>query len=407
MRRAIIAGSATFIAVFVTGSLFATLLQRADAGPDGDGPTPSAAPSSPEPEPADGIDAYLAWVPGGLPPAFAGRAGRLAGMQHVTVVAEDNVWMIASYDREGSVVDRPRAPYMIPIDAAAIDPEGYAELLPAEARATVAGLQPGEGLLGETSSMLRDLGPGGRMEFESGFQVTIVGIVPDELVGAAELVVDATTGAAIGVERKRYLLLQPAADRRPTASGLRERLVRLLPADLLYRTVQVRAPGRTLYLRMGDAVLAPSLIKLRFGEWSGRPDPSELGSIEIDPAWVERRIETVTVPILGEVTCHRKFVPQLQGAMRELEQEGLAATIHSFAGCFSARFVLSSPSASISHHSWGIAIDVNADTNRFARPPAQDARLVALMQRWGFTWGGDWIVPDGMHFEYLHRAPKV
>ena len=78
-------------------------------------------------------------------------------------------------------------------------------------------------------------------------------------------------------------------------------------------------------------------------------------------------------------------------------------TIHSFDGCFSARFVLSSPSASISHHAWGAAVDVNADTNRFATSPSQDPRLVDVMRRWGFTWGGDWIVPDGMHFEYLTR----
>jgi hypothetical protein len=45
---------------------------------------------------------------------------------------------------------------------------------------------------------------------------------------------------------------------------------------------------------------------------------------------------------------------------------------------------------------------VNADTNRFGSPPAQDPRLVQLLGRWGFTWGGNWIVPDGMHFEYLH-----
>ncbi len=407
MRRAIVAGIAAFLAVFVTGSLFAALLDRAGAGED-EPATPSVSPSgSPGPEPPPPIAAYLAWVPGGLPPSFAGRAAKMAGIDQVTAVAEDTAWMVASYEADGSFVDRPDAPYMIPIDAAAIDPAGYAAMLPPEARATVADLQPGEGLLGETSAKLRELGPGGRMEFQDGFQVTIVGVLPDQQVGAAELVVDRATGAAIGIEQERYLLLLPAADRHPSAGGLRERLVRLLPPDLLYRTAQVRAPGQARYLRMGDAVLPPSIIKARFGEWSGYPDPADPGAIQIDPRWVDKKIVTTTVPVLGEVTCHRKLIPQLRGAMDELEQDGLASTIHAFAGCFAARNVLSSPSASISHHSWGIAIDVNADTNPFARPPSQDAQLVALMERWGFTWGGGWIVPDGMHFEYLRPAPKT
>jgi hypothetical protein len=26
------------------------------------------------------------------------------------------------------------------------------------------------------------------------------------------------------------------------------------------------------------------------------------------------------------------------------------------------------------------------------------------MERWGFTWGGRWLVPDPAHFEYLRPA---
>ena len=111
---------------------------------------------------------------------------------------------------------------------------------------------------------------------------------------------------------------------------------------------------------------------------------------------------TAELPVIGRVSCNRKLIPQLRGALEEVVAEGLTSTIHVYDGCFSSRFVLRSPSASISHHAWGIAIDVNADTNRFGTPPTQDPRLVAVMQRWGFAWGGDWIVPDGMHFEYLH-----
>jgi hypothetical protein len=29
--------------------------------------------------------------------------------------------------------------------------------------------------------------------------------------------------------------------------------------------------------------------------------------------------------------------------------------------------------------------------------------MVRLLGRWGFAWGGSWIVPDGNHFEF-HRS---
>ena len=31
-------------------------------------------------------------------------------------------------------------------------------------------------------------------------------------------------------------------------------------------------------------------------------------------------------------------------------------------------------------------------------------RLVSAFERWGFTWGGRWLVPDGMHFEIIRHV---
>jgi hypothetical protein len=401
-RRALIAGIASFLAVFVAGSVLVTLLRRADAGSEAS-PTASSSPSSsPQPQHGPEIDAYLAWVPGGLPPGYGAKIAALSTVDRVAVVAADNIWMTSSDDKDGNVVDEPPSPYMIPIDAMAIDPGAYARFLPPETRSVVSTLLDGQGILGETSAKLRHLGPGGVMHFLGGASVTIVGVLPDQLVGASELVVTRATGAAIGVDRNRYVLLQPSPGLHPTDRRLQARLRSLLPPGLAYPVVQVRAPGETRYLRMGDAVLPPALIKRRFGEWAGRPQPGNTGYIDIDPSWVREHIVTVTLPVLGRVSCNKRLIPQLRGAMQALVTDGLASTIHSFSGCFSSRFILESASDSISHHAWGVAIDVNADTNRFGTPPAQDPRLVELMARWGFTWGGRWIVPDGMHFEYLH-----
>jgi hypothetical protein len=169
--------------------------------------------------------------------------------------------------------------------------------------------------------------------------------------------------------------------------------------------VQVRAPGETPYFRQGDAVLPPVLLKSLFGEFAARPVPGNPGFLQVDPAWVRAHIVTATVPILGRVTCNRAIVPQLRGAMQELQDAGLASLIHSYAGCYVPRMVNRVPNASISHHTWGVAFDCNAATNPYGAPPHQDPRLVAILRRWGFTWGGEWIVPDGNHFEYKRPAP--
>ena len=47
---------------------------------------------------------------------------------------------------------------------------------------------------------------------------------------------------------------------------------------------------------------------------------------------------------------------------------------------------------------------MNVSANPEGGASRQDPRLVEIFRRWGFTWGGDWLVPDPMHFEYT-RVP--
>ena len=94
--------------------------------------------------------------------------------------------------------------------------------------------------------------------------------------------------------------------------------------------------------------------------------------------------------------------------MRELKRKGIAHTARrsNYAGCFNPRFISSydnsdvGPVRRISRHAWGIALDINAGNNPFGSRPNQDKRLVRVMKKWGFTWGGKWALPDGMHFEW-------
>ena len=66
----------------------------------------------------------------------------------------------------------------------------------------------------------------------------------------------------------------------------------------------------------------------------------------------------------------------------------------------------------LSAHSFGIAVDLNAELGNYWRwsgahrgnvgryDNRMPAELVATFERYGFIWGGKWHHYDGMHFEY-------
>ncbi|MBI2238571.1 MAG: M15 family metallopeptidase [Actinobacteria bacterium] len=359
---------------------------------------PGSKPERRLPEPVtvpEGPETFLAWTPGGLPAGFGRSVASLPRIERAVVVASDNTWLTRSLSAKGEVVDDPPDGYAIPLEVAAVDPRDFAPFLPPADRGAIVSLADGQGVLGASSAELRGLGPGAVLEFGTS-RVEIAAVLPDELVGAHELLVSRRVGLEIGVRRDRYALLQPGRER--SSDRLRRELDRILPPGL---SVRVRAPGETPYFRQGDAVLPPVRIKMLFGEFAARPSG---GFLDVDPAWVNEHIATERVPLLGKATCNVALFPQLVGAMQELERRGLGDLVRTFHGCYAPRFVNRVPTAALSHHSWGIAIDINLQGNGFGEPPHQDPRLVHVMERWGFIWGGRFIVPDGNHFEY-RRPP--
>ena len=351
-------------------------------------------------------ETFLAWVPRGLPDGFAGRVERLPAIARLTVVAEDNVWLARSWSAAGELVDHPTPPFRIPLDVAAVDTGSFAPFLPPADRSTLAAVDDGEGILGSTSASVRGLGPGAILRLKRGVRIRVAAVLADELVGAAELLVSTETGRRIGVVHDRYLLIQPSENRPMTSASLRRTIQPLLPGDLgVFGKVQVRAPGETPYFRAGDAVLPPVLLKALFGEFAARPVEGQPGSLQVDPGWRRTHLLTTRFPLFGRpVTCHRGIVPQLRGAMVELRDRGLAHLVETFHGCFVPRFISRDPTALLSHHSWGVAFDLNLVGNYYGVKPQQPLRLVRTLARWGFIWGGDFVIPDGNHFEY-RRSP--
>jgi hypothetical protein len=395
-----IAGTAGgLVAGFVAGAIVTLSLQSAARVPGPQGSPLSDAPPVPAATERQAAGTFLAWTPGGLPAGFRASLPSVPVVERDVVVESDLAWLTRSFSSTGEVVDDPPPGLAIPLEVAAVDPAEYAPFLPPVDRGVVADLADGYGVLGESSAELRHLGPGAVLRFGS-VDVEISAVLPDELVGANELLVSRTRARALGVTHDRYALIQP---RGPATDRMIVRALKpLLPQGL---PVQVRAPGQTPYFRQGDAVLPQVQLKLLFGEFAAAPDPARRGYLKIDPTWERAHIATEHVPILGDVTCNVALFPQLRGALREVARRGLQDTITSYSGCFARRYNNRDPHQAISHHTWGIAVDINVPQNAFGAPPHQDPRLVRIFERWGFIWGGTFVVPDGMHFEY-RRPPE-
>ena len=123
------------------------------------------------------------------------------------------------------------------------------------------------------------------------------------------------------------------------------------------------------------------------------------GHIAPDRAWVRTHITTEVVPILGSVTCNKVVFPQLKAALQDIHEQGLDDKIHpeQFAGCYYPRFIAGT--STLSNHAFGLALDINAVENQRGTVGLIDRGVVAVFEKWGFTWGGDWRYTDPMHFE--------
>jgi hypothetical protein len=283
----------------------------------------------------------------------------------------------------------------VPIQAFSTDPADYAAAAgrPWLARQLAAGL-----VFSRSGARLRHVAAGDTVRMADGRLVSVAAVVDDHLLGGYEMASGPRVLHELAGRPATYLLLADGGDPGGTAEVVRK--------GLNGRRVRVKPDGDNGYMSSIDTVLTQAQVKLRFGEFAMQVGPGNDGAFLPDPGWTSHWIVTTHVPQLGEVKCNRAIVGDLTAAMREVTARGLGWTVHSadFArqgGCYNPRLARVSNGVSLSAHSWGIAVDINVDTNPLGATPRQDARLVAIMARHGFSWGGRWLRPDGAHFEWV------
>ncbi len=95
--------------------------------------------------------------------------------------------------------------------------------------------------------------------------------------------------------------------------------------------------------------------------------------------------------------CNKIMVDPLSKAFNNLISRGFVNELKTFDGCFNIRKKRALSSMSL--HSWGIAIDMNAFENGLNQTSKLSAGFVKCFTDAGFDWGGNWARKDGMHFQ--------
>jgi hypothetical protein len=131
----------------------------------------------------------------------------------------------------------------------------------------------------------------------------------------------------------------------------------------------------------------------------------------LDPRWAAEFLVRIILPFpiilswdhatsVKQMTCHRKLADVFGEVFARLEAGGLQERIKTFGGCFSFR--QQRTGSKLSAHAWGIAVDLNPETNAQGTAGDMDAEVIEVFRAAGFEWGGDWEgkVRDPMHFQF-------
>jgi hypothetical protein len=132
------------------------------------------------------------------------------------------------------------------------------------------------------------------------------------------------------------------------------------------------------------------------------------GRIEIDPIWIKANIIELDVgmglplPPGGQVykiRVHTEAAPAFRKAFELIKQKRLESFIKTFDGTFVPRHINWNPTKPLSYHSWGIAIDLNAQENPLGGPASKEN--IKLWEEAFKPAGFKWLGPDydPMHFE--------
>lgn len=352
-----------------------------------DAPAPSerpigAAPPLALPPPDEALAAYLVFRE---QPFSSEERDAIEQLDRVSVVAAASIKEVPATAGENAARVR----------VGAVDPVEFRSVAPASSRdATFVWeeMSAGEAIATFAAAEALDLAESNRLTIGPN-EVRVGAFADNGVPNIADVLVNEAVGRRLGLGEPQWLVvgIPPNSDLDAAGKALDAALPDANVVRLLIETPDILEPQ------------SPEVVGEVTGSLIGTMSFRVLddGFIKPDKQWVTENIATATVPLIGEVTCHRLMIPQLSSALSEIEQQGLAQLIRpdDYGGCYVPRFIDRDPSMPLSMHAFGLAADFNVSTNLLGSQGDQDPRVVEIFEKWGFEWGGRWDRPDPMHFE--------
>jgi len=240
-------------------------------------------------------------------------------------------------------------------------------------------------------------------------------VVPDELVGGTEILMSTTQADFVGMASPTRVIIYGQFDRAVLAGMLAAFGVSTDSYVRVSRSWEPAGPDSTLGLVATKQLLGEFDVYyagLATSQW-----------VAVNPTWksiylpVNRRL--YSTGILAR--CNNVLHAALEAALAEVQatlpqlvnsspnsasqSTGLdIANANTYGGCSTGSARLSRVGVAggiVSRHSWGQALDVSTVSNCQGCVPAMDCRIVRIFRKHGFAWGGNFLTPDGMHFEWV------
>lgn len=110
---------------------------------------------------------------------------------------------------------------------------------------------------------------------------------------------------------------------------------------------------------------------------------------------VPKELEIGLIP--KRIYCNKDLIGPLSEAFKKLIETKAVNELKTWDGCFNIRKKRGLSSMSL--HSWGLAVDMNAFENGLGQTPKLSKQFVECFTSSGFDWGGTWKRKDGMHMQ--------
>ncbi len=227
----------------------------------------------------------------------------------------------------------------------------------------------------------------------------IVGrVAPDGEVGGAEIVMSTAQADDLGATLPTSVLIYGQFERSRLDAALTARGLSTDPKIRVRRSWDPPDPDGTIGLARTKKLL---------GEFAYHVTASD--GVVVDDTWRAAYIPNREPYPTGIVAaCNNTIKGDLAAALQEVVDSGLAGLIdvnnaNTYGGCFGPRFsrIVGTQLGTLSRHTWGQALDTNTVANCQGCVPKMDCRIVRIFRKHNFAWGGNFLFPDGMHFEWV------